>query len=248
MTSGPVDHDGRMLVLAHRGASAAASENTPDAFALADRMGADGVELDVRHVADGRLLVAHDPLPESLAEIDAMELATFDDVLDACGDRMLVNVEIKNWKADTGYDPALSMVPPIIDVLRRRGPTARRRWLISSFSWSTVAACRELAPDIATACLTSAPVDAATVEHLAAVGHAALHPQATQVDEALVTLCHRNGLALNTWTCNDPERLVELAELGVDGVCTDVPDVALSALGRRGAATEPTWPDMSNRS
>jgi glycerophosphoryl diester phosphodiesterase len=204
-------------------------------------MGADGVELDVRLVADGRLLVAHDPLPDSLDEVDALGFATLADVLDACGDRMLVNVEIKNWKTDAGYDPTMSMVAPIIDELRRRGADARRRWLISSFSWSTLAACREHAPDIATACLTSAPVDVATIQRLADAGHRALHPQEWQVDDDLVSLCHRSGLAVNTWTCNDPVRLVALAGLGVDGVCTDVPDVALSALGREVPAIEPTW-------
>jgi glycerophosphoryl diester phosphodiesterase len=230
-----------MLVLAHRGASVAAPENTPEAFALADRMGADGVELDVRRARDGRLLVAHDPLPDSLDEVDALDAPTLADVLDACGDRMLVNVEIKNWKTDAGYDPTMSMVAPIIDELLRRGEHAHRRWLISSFSWSTLAACREHDPRIATACLTSAPVDEATLERLAAAGHRALHPAQWQVDEALVTACHRSGLALNTWTCNDPARLVELAELGVDGVCTDVPDVALSALGRTAPNTAPAW-------
>jgi glycerophosphoryl diester phosphodiesterase len=231
-----------MLVLAHRGASVDAPENTPEAFALADRMGADGVELDVRRAPDGRLLVAHDPLPDSLAEIDALGAAPLADVLDACGDRMLINVEIKNWKGDADYDPTMSMVAPIIDELRRRGPKARQRWLISSFSWSTLAACRELAPDIATGCLTSAAVDEVTIAQLAAAGHAALHPWEPQVDESLVALCHANSLALNTWTCNDPARLVALADLGVDGVCTDVPDIALSALGRLGGQVTSTWP------
>jgi glycerophosphoryl diester phosphodiesterase len=231
-----------MLVLAHRGASAAAPENTPEAFALADRMGADGVELDVRRTIDGRLLVAHDPLPASLDEIDALGSATLAEVLDACGDRMLVNVEIKNSKTDPDHDPTMSMVAPVIDELRRRGHGATDRWLISSFSWSTVAACREYAPEIATGCLTSAPVDEPTIERLAAIGHRALHPWEAQLDEALMVLCRRHGLAVNTWTCNDPDRLVELAKLGVDGVCTDVPDVALQALGRQGSAPDPIWP------
>lgn len=231
-----------MLVLGHRGASVDAPENTPEAFALADQMGADGVELDVRRVADGRLLVAHDPLPDSLDEVDALGFATLADVLDACGDRLLVNVEIKNWKTDAGYDPTMSMVAPVVDELRRRGERNRRRWLISSFSWSTVAACRDHAPEIATACLTQGPVDAVTIERLAAAGHSALHPWDRQVDDELISRCHRSGLAVNTWTCNDPVRLVELAGLGVDGVCTDVPDVALLALGRTGPAAEPKWP------
>jgi len=229
-----------MLVLAHRGASAAAAENTPEAFALADRMGADGVELDVRRTASGRLLVAHDPVPEPLGHVQAAGPATFAEVLDACGDRMLVNVEIKNSTDEPGYDATMAMVAPVIDELRRRGPGATDRWLISSFSWSTVAACREYAPEIATGCLTSGPVDEPTIERLAAAGHLALHPEEVLVDEALVARCRRHGLALNTWTCNDPARLIELAELGVDGVCTDVPDVALEVLGRERAA-EPSW-------
>lgn len=171
-----------------------------------------------------------------------MALPSLDDALDACGDRMLVNVEIKNWKGDPDHDPTMAIVGPVIDVLRRRGPAARHRWLISSFSWSTVAACRELAPDIATACLTSGTVDAATIEQLAAIGHTAVHPWDGLIDEALVSTCHRAGLAVTAWTCNDPDRLIELAELGVDAVCTDVPDVALRALGRTGAAPSPRWP------
>lgn len=234
-----------MLVLGHRGASAHAPENTPEAFALADQMGADGVELDVRRVADGRLLVAHDPLPDELERVDAMALATLADALDACGDRMLVNVEIKNSKGDTGYDPTMAMVAPIIDELRRRGPRARSRWMISSFSWSTVAACRELAPDIATACLTTGSLDDAAIDRVAAAGHSALHPWERNVDEALVVSCHRRGLGVNTWTCNDAGRLIELARLGVDGVCTDVPDVAVAALERDGAVAVPEWPTIS---
>jgi glycerophosphoryl diester phosphodiesterase len=237
-----VDDDVAMLVLGHRGASADAPENTPEAFALADHLGADGVELDVRRADDGRLLVAHDPLPDSRSDVDALRLCTLAEALDACGDRMLVNVEIKNWRDDAGYDPSMSMVAPIIEELRRRGPRARHRWLISSFSWSTLDACREHAPDLATACLTSAAVDRSTIERLASAGHSAFHPWEPHVDEELLALCHRSGLSVNTWTCNDPVRLVELAGLGVDGVCTDVPAVALSALGRTEASAHPMWP------
>ena len=44
-----------------------------------------------------------------------MNLATLDEVLDACGDRMLVNVEIKNWPTDAGFDPTMAMVAPIVE-------------------------------------------------------------------------------------------------------------------------------------
>ena len=231
-----------MLILGHRGASVAATENTPEAFRLADEMGADGIELDVRRVADGRLLVAHDPLPDSLTEVDQLHLATLDEVLDACGDRMLVNVEIKNWPADAGFDPTMAMVAPIVELLRRRGTAAVSRWLISSFSWDTLAACRAAAPEIATAWLVST-VSADRIVAIAEAGHTAVNPWEPNVTEEFDTRCHDAGLSVNTWTCNDPVRLVELAGLGVDGVCTDVPDVALAALGRAGdpAALSPSW-------
>ena len=70
-----------------------------------------------------------------------------------------------------------------------------------------------------------------------------MHPWEPSLTEEFVTRCHDAGLAVNTWTCNDPIRLVELADSGVDGVCTDVPDVALAALGRAGepVAVSPSW-------
>ena len=61
----------------HRGASAAERENTLAAFDTARRMGADGVELDVRRTADGALVVAHDPLladGRALVSLDRAEL------------------------------------------------------------------------------------------------------------------------------------------------------------------------------
>ena len=231
-----------MLVLGHRGASVAAPENTPEAFRLADEMGADGIELDVRRVADGRLLIAHDPLPDSLHEVDLLGLPTLAEALEACGDRMLVNVEIKNWPTDAGFDPTMAMVEPVVELLRGRGEAAASRWLISSFSWDTLQACRAAAPEIATAWLVSS-ISVDRIATIADAGHAAVHPWEPSVTPEFVERCHDAGLAVNTWTCNDAARLVELADIDVDGVCTDVPDVALAALGRGGrpAAVSPSW-------
>jgi glycerophosphoryl diester phosphodiesterase len=228
-----------VLVIGHRGASADAPENSVAAFRLADEQGADGVELDVRLTPGGDLLVRHDPIghhpvrrdpvgPERVELDAAVDLAT---ALDACGDRMLVNVEIKNLASDGGFDPTMTVVRLTIGELRRRGAKQAGRWLISSFSWATIGACREIAPDIATGylCTSVAP---STIDRVGASGHRAVHPWERIVTEELVQQCHAAGLAVNTWTCNEPERLVELARMGVDGACTDVPGVALAALDR----------------
>lgn len=207
-------------------------------------MGADGVELDVRIAADGRgasrLVVFHNPLPRTQGDIDA--LPSFDDVLDACGDRMLVNVEIKNSDDEGGHDPTMAAVPPTVAAMRRRGRSWADRWLFSSFDLDTMNHCRLVAPEIPTGFLLEEVTDgaiAAVVRH----GHVAIHPWVQLLTSERVAACHAEGLTVNTWTCNDPDRIRELVEMGVDGVCTDVPDIARVALGRDADSVElsPSW-------
>jgi glycerophosphoryl diester phosphodiesterase len=224
-----------MLVIGHRGASVAAPENTVQAFVLADAMGADGVELDVRLAPDGRLIVKHDPLPAEQAALDGY--AELSEVLAACGD-MLVNVEIKNSADEPRHDPSAAVVEPTIAEMRLHGSIDR--WIISSFDWNTINRCRAVAPDIATAYLVM-EATADVVERTAAASHSAVHPWAQSITVDTVAACHDAGLAINTWTCNDPDRLRELAKWGVDGACTDVPDIALTALGRRISPAVARW-------
>ncbi len=229
---------GLVLVIGHRGAPRTAPENTPAAFESADRMGADGVELDVWWAPTAGLVVHHDAPPDDPELLAA--LPTLSEVLDACGDRMLVNVEIKNAADEADVD--LDVVGPTIAELIRRGRRHAHRWLISSFSWSTIELCRKVSTAVPTAFLV---VDATgdAVERTVRAGHRAIHPWADALTGEIVGRCHAAGLAVNTWTCNDPARLVEFAAMGVDGVCTDVPDVALGALGRAGStpAVTPRW-------
>ncbi|MET0908805.1 MAG: glycerophosphodiester phosphodiesterase, partial [Ilumatobacteraceae bacterium] len=194
----------------------------------------DGVELDVRLSRAGELLVRHDPLATEGTE--SASVPTLSEALDACGSEMLVNVEIKNLASDGGFDASMSIARDTLDELGRRGRAETGRWLISSFSWATIGACRAYADDIATAYLCLS-FDEARIERIAAAGHAAIHPWERAVTAPLVERCHAAGLLVNVWTSNDPSRLVELADLGVDGVCTDVPAIARLALGRAPVAT-----------
>jgi glycerophosphoryl diester phosphodiesterase len=120
-----------------------------------------------------------------------------------------------------------------VDLLAARGQLDDGRLLLSSFHRPTVERVRALAPGLATALLTiDAPEPDRLAGALAAAGHAALHPHHAFVDAGLVAACHDAGLALNTWTCDDPERIRWLAGLGVDAVVTNDPATALRALGR----------------
>lgn len=221
-------------VIAHRGASAQQKENTVAAFAEAARIGAHAVELDVRRTADGALVVHHDAhLPDgrAIVEVAAADLPewlpTFSAALDAC-EGMWVNVEIKNDPADPDFDDTRSVARPVLEELDRRG--APERWLISSFDMGMIDACRALVPEIRTAFLCLEPRDG-IVDTLVTRGHAALHPWWPCATEDLVAACHAAGVQVNVWTANDPDDIARLWEAGVDGVCTDVPDVALRVLG-----------------
>ncbi len=208
-------------------------------------LGAHGVELDVRRASDGRLLVRHDPLPVEPAELaelaELASVATLRQALDWCGD-LLVNVEIKNSVGDPDRDASLSVVDDVTAELRSRGTDDR--WLISSFDARTVEQCRVVAPTIRTALLVE-DLSEPDIDAAAQAGHAAIHPWHRSVTLALVERAHLEGLAVNVWTCNAPDEISHLAALGVDGVCTDVPDVALDVLGRDGAqasASPVRWP------
>lgn len=221
-------------VIAHRGASRQAPENTVEAFRRAVELGADGIELDARRTADGVVVVHHDArLADGrvIAETAATDLpdgvATLGQALDACRGAW-VNIEIKNWPDDPDFDPEERVALAVLAELGDRGLSSER-WLISSFRLETIDRCRQLAPEVPTAWLLLG-VDPATPSMLADRGHAALHPIESAVTADLVQRCHDAGLAVNTWTCNDPVRAVELVGCDVDGIVTDVPDVIRAAL------------------
>ena len=219
-------------VIAHRGASAAAPENTIEAFLLARELGADWVELDARRTADGAVVVHHDDALADgrvIVELDLAELpthvCTLAAALDAC-EGMSVNVEIKNWPADRDFDEAELVAAEVVAEVRRRD--AHDRILVSCFHRPTLDRVRELDPELPTAFLHHV-VDGSWDElaaDVAAGGHRALHPWDGVVDEALVAAARAHGLEVNVWTVDDPDRMAQLIALGVHGLCTNLPDVA----------------------
>lgn len=224
------------LVYGHRGASAAAPENTVAAFELAGVQRADGVELDVRRSVDGYTAIHHDAALADgriVAETRRDELPdsvpTLEQALDAC-EGMLVNIELKNLPVDADFDPTCAVADDVVEVLRAR--SGRDRVLISSFHVPTIDRVKTIAPELETGVLTFVdPSATASIRLAIDRGHDAIHPHTAFVDAELVRAAHDAGLAVNVWTVDDPARIQELADLGVDGIVTNVPDVARRALG-----------------
>jgi glycerophosphoryl diester phosphodiesterase len=228
------------LIIAHRGAAHPRThpENTIAAFRRARSLAADWVELDVRRTADGAIAVHHDAhLPDGrpIVSLRRDELPghvpDLDEALSACMG-MGVNVEIKNFPSEPDHDPANRLAQTVVEVVRRADPPVSV--LVSSFDRGALDRVRELAPSLPTALLTFVLDDpAATIAWCAAGGHRALHPYDATVDRALVDAAHEHGLAVNVWTVDQPDRIVALAEMGVDGICTNVADVARRAIESR---------------
>jgi glycerophosphoryl diester phosphodiesterase len=232
----------RTLVLAHRGARRAAPENTLEAFRRAVAMGADGVELDVRRTADGVLVVHHDPQPPgrdliattAAATLRAShsEIPTLAEALDVCAG-VLVNVEIKNAPREPGFDPDEPAADAVVELLAARA--GRDRVIVSSFQLATIDRVRACSATVPTGLLTVTRADSRVMDRIVERGHHALHPgrqgMTRRRAEQVVADAHERGLQVNVWTVNAPATIARLAAAGVDGVITDVPDVARTALG-----------------
>jgi glycerophosphoryl diester phosphodiesterase len=233
------------LVIAHRGASAYAPENTMAAFALARAQGADMIELDVQPTADGRLAVFHDDSTErwdgrarpvsacDLAELQRLDIggervpALEEALAFAAESGMQLNVELKAAGMSRRCAALIrefgvadqvivsSFLPAALHELRAAAPALRRAYLMGTDTYRPDVRARELWPFFA----------------LRAVAAAAWHPyyDLPALDRVL-PMVRRAGYQVNVWTVDDPARMRALAAAGASGIITNRPDVAREVL------------------
>ncbi len=239
MTAGWQLRDGRPLVLGHRGARHAAPENTLAAFELAREEGADGVELDVRLDADGRVVVLHDRTLERVTagtERRDVEIVPTDELgrIDLGGGAHVPRLaEVLAWAAERDF---LVNIELKHDVSRRdrliagvveqvRAQKSPGEWLLlSSFHPEIVWKLARRLPEVRVAWLVHK--DQRFARHafgFRLLGAAAVNPEHVLVTRRRVARWHHGGARVNTWTVNDPDRARELAALGVDAIISDEP-------------------------
>jgi glycerophosphoryl diester phosphodiesterase len=235
--------DGRPNVIAHRGASRAHPENTLDAFRGARRLGADWVELDVRRTADRAVVVHHDPAVRRdgagpdlfIVETPVGQLPAtipiLTDVLTVCaqgGAPLGVNIEIKSAPHEPDFDPDLWIAGEVVDTIHAH---PELEVLVTSFDPNAIDRVHAIDPSVPTGLLVadlSGPER--IIEGAAGGGHVALNPWQRALSPEVVAAAHDVGLAVNVWTVDDPEAMTTFADWGVDGIITNVPDVARSVL------------------
>lgn len=222
------------LLLGHRGSPREHTENTLASFQAALDAGLDGIELDVRRLADGTLAVHHDAaLPDGrqLPHLTRAELPervpTLPEVLAWAADcGAYVNLELK-WESPLPDDRVVRM----LDSIRVHGLS--RRVIVSSFNPLLLRAARELAPEVERGLLYHRPYRFGPLNLPEVVGRwvgcAALHPQYQLIDAPLLEMAQRRGWRVNAWTVNEVADVQRLAALGVDGLIGDVPAHLLAA-------------------
>lgn len=239
---------GKLLIIAHRGASAYAPENTLSAFKKAVKMGSDGIELDVQLSKDGHVVIIHDTTVnrtsngngkvkgltlKQLKELDFGSwfskdfknetICTLEEVFNYLKDwDGLINVEIKKeWLQFNSIEKKVAELIAKFDM--------RNRTIVSSFSTLSVLKIKRIDKDIKTGILYSSSTKR-FVWFAKFFKVDAIHPWYQNVNKDMKKVAVKNNLKINTYTVDNPDEMKKLADLGVNGIITNVPDVALKEL------------------
>lgn len=213
-------------MIAHRGASGYAFENSPAAFREAVARGVDGVELDVHATADGGIVVHHDPVLTGGRPLDSVTLAEATSTVLPNGEPVPTLAQALELIGDRDVWVEVKALPPVFDArllaILDAGPYPAR-YAVHSFDHRITARLGRLRPKLALGALLVARVmDPVAV--LRASGATTLWQDWTMIDQALVDAVHAAGGRVIAWTVNDPAARAVLAHMGVDGLCGNFPD------------------------
>ncbi len=243
-------------IIAHRGASGHAPENTLAAFERAVQLGAGFIETDLQLTRDAQFVAIHDPYLDrttngrgavhehTLAELRGLDagkwfdrqfmdqrIPTLPEILEfAQKNDVVFYLEIK-------YSSAWGMHQTLVGELGKAENAART--VVISFDPATLDSLRRLEPAIMTGLLVENS-KGDPVETALDVGARQLCPQVNLVTPDMVERAHRADLQVVTWTVNDADEMREAMDVGVDGIMTDLPD-------RLRAVVEDRLPNLSSK-
>jgi glycerophosphoryl diester phosphodiesterase len=235
----------QVLVIAHRGASAAAPENTLAAFRLGADLGSDFVELDVQESEDGEVVVVHDSdlmkvggSPLKIWEATAAALRAVDigsrkgpefagervptlaEVFALTKGRVRVVVELKSY----GHSQRLE--ERVVEIVEAAG--VANDTIFMSLDHDMTRRLKQLRPSWRVGVLV-----ARAIGDLTSLGADFLAVEASQATRAFVRRAHRAGQDVYVWTVNDPAWMFAAMANGVDGLITDHPEIARDVIERR---------------
>ncbi len=239
------DEPRRIEIIAHRGASGVAPENTMAAFEEAIRNGADWIEIDVQENAEGTVVVQHDSdfmraagvalkvwdaTADDLGEIDVgswfdphfayQRAPTLSEVLELAAGKIGVVIELKYY----GHEEELEM--RVVDAVEAADMAAEIS--IMSLKYQGVERARALRPEWTYGLLST--VSAGDLTRLG-LNYFALNSSAAT--RSMIQHAHSRGVDVYVWTVNDPIQMSVMISRGADGIITDEPARARRVMGLR---------------
>ncbi len=232
-------------VIAHRGASAYAPENTLAAFQKAYEMGADGIEIDVLFSKDGHIMVHHDfnlgrceqcggmvkdHTYFELRKLDVgswfdekykgQKIPSIEEVLEFIKEKnMLLNIEIKTGSPyDAGIEKKLVETVIKYDICDQI--------IYSSFNHYSLAYVKKINPQAKIAALTACAM-VNPWEYLKLHDFDGYHPNKLAIADKVIEKLIKKNIFVNPYTVNSREQMERFFRDGVSGIITDVPDVAV---------------------
>jgi glycerophosphoryl diester phosphodiesterase len=227
-------------VIAHRGASGHAPENTFAAFQRAVELGATFIETDLHVTRDGRFVAIHDSTVgrttngsgdvhdftlDELREIDAgmwfdrefmgQRIPTLEEILEFSRKHDVVFYLELKYPAVWGMDHALAAA-------LQKAQSAPRT-IVISFDRATLAPLRRLDPSIMIGLLVE-EAKADCIQAAVELGARQLCPKASSITPEFVEDAHRSDLQVVTWTANTTAEMRAMIKARVDGIMTDFPD------------------------
>ena len=247
---GNLHQEDDVLIIAHRGSSMDAPENTLAAIQMAVDAGSDFVEIDVQETADGVVVVFHDSDYKRLArkklniwdaksrDLPGIEIGSWFDpkfsdqttptlkqVFDICRGKSGVLIELKYY----GHDVELEQ--KVIDIVEAEKMT--EEVMIMSLNYEGIQKVRKMRPDWKIGLLSTVALGDITKLDVDFLG---LNSRAAT--PKLVKRAHDNAIQVFVWTVNTPLDISAMASRGVDGLITDTPTTAQEVLQQR-AELEP---------
>jgi len=227
-----------VVVTGHRGSGFLEPENTVRSIRRAIDLGVDQVEVDVHLSKDGKLVIIHDETLDrttnghgfvrdySLAELKKLDagegekIPTLQEVADTVKGKVTLQIELK--------EPATYGL--VVRTIEDNGMVEDA--VVTSFWHREVKRVKETNPKIETGVLfVCSPID---VAQLAVNARAdALHPNFNFVEASMVEEAHRRGLKIRVWNPDDEYNMKRMANLDVDAIGSNRPDLLLKLLKHR---------------
>ncbi len=231
-------------ILAHRGDSGSAPENTLASFKKAVDKGVDGVEFDVHLTADGVPIVIHDETVNRttksegrVAELSLKEATKMDagshyssefshekipslkDVLEIVSGMKIINIELKNNREN--YP---NIEQKVIELTKDMGVFPKT--IFSSFNHYSMINVKKISSDAKVGVLYKAWLYEPW-KYARRLGIQNIHPHFRAINKNIVKKCKDNGINVNVYGANDKDKIEYLIKLGVDMIICDFPDESL---------------------